>query len=184
MKGPVHDYLTAHRREIIDQLVGWVRLRSVAGLPEHDADLLRSANWLAGTLRDTGFILSSGSGHSEISRRRPAWQISTTTRASSGRASTSSATLVRPPATHPAAPIPTRTQPKEPKAAVIRTPGTAHPRTRETNYLVKRMTTRCYASPISDGGRARQHLHEPPARPSSPTQARRSVVPAIDRRRR
>jgi acetylornithine deacetylase/succinyl-diaminopimelate desuccinylase-like protein len=55
MSGPAHVYLTEHRKDVIDQLIGWVRLRSVAGLPEHDADLLRSANWLAGTLRDTGF---------------------------------------------------------------------------------------------------------------------------------
>ena len=55
MSGPVHDYLADHRDRIVDELVGWVRLRSVAGVPEHEIDLLRSANWLAGALRDTGF---------------------------------------------------------------------------------------------------------------------------------
>jgi acetylornithine deacetylase/succinyl-diaminopimelate desuccinylase-like protein len=55
MTGPVHDYLAAHRGQLVDQLSGWLRLRSVAGMPEHDVDLLRSANWLVGTLRETGF---------------------------------------------------------------------------------------------------------------------------------
>ncbi|GGP85913.1 M20/M25/M40 family metallo-hydrolase [Saccharothrix coeruleofusca] len=51
----VRDYLTEHRDRMIEELIGWVRLRSVAGLPEHDPDLIRSANWLAGVLRETGF---------------------------------------------------------------------------------------------------------------------------------
>jgi acetylornithine deacetylase/succinyl-diaminopimelate desuccinylase-like protein len=51
----VHGYVTEHTQELIDHLIGWVRLRSVAGLAEHDVDLRRSANWLAGVLRDTGF---------------------------------------------------------------------------------------------------------------------------------
>ncbi|HKG51697.1 MAG TPA: M20/M25/M40 family metallo-hydrolase [Actinomycetales bacterium] len=51
----VHRYVADHIDELVDHLIGWVRLRSVAGLPEHDPDLRRSANWLAGVLRDTGF---------------------------------------------------------------------------------------------------------------------------------
>jgi acetylornithine deacetylase/succinyl-diaminopimelate desuccinylase-like protein len=51
----VHDYLAGHRDQLVDQLVGWVRLRSVASVPEHEVDLIRSANWLAGALRETGF---------------------------------------------------------------------------------------------------------------------------------
>jgi acetylornithine deacetylase/succinyl-diaminopimelate desuccinylase-like protein len=51
----VHDYLSAHRQHLIEELTGWIRLRSVAGLPEHDVDLIRSANWLAAALRDIGF---------------------------------------------------------------------------------------------------------------------------------
>ncbi|MFG1926488.1 M20/M25/M40 family metallo-hydrolase [Cryptosporangium sp. NPDC048952] len=51
----ISDFLGAHRARILDELVGWVRLRSVAGLPEHEIDLRRSANWLAGALRDVGF---------------------------------------------------------------------------------------------------------------------------------
>jgi acetylornithine deacetylase/succinyl-diaminopimelate desuccinylase-like protein len=49
------DHLDAHRGQILDELIGWARIRSVAGLPEHEIDLRRSANWLAGALRGTGF---------------------------------------------------------------------------------------------------------------------------------
>ncbi|GAA3395793.1 M20/M25/M40 family metallo-hydrolase [Cryptosporangium minutisporangium] len=52
------DYLDAHRARLIEELIGWVRLRSVAGVPEYEIDLRRSANWLAGALRDTGFPLT------------------------------------------------------------------------------------------------------------------------------
>ncbi|SNY54545.1 M20/M25/M40 family metallo-hydrolase [Paractinoplanes atraurantiacus] len=48
-------FLAAHRAELIQQLAEWLRVPSVAGLPEHEIDVLRSANWLAGTLRRTGF---------------------------------------------------------------------------------------------------------------------------------
>ncbi|PWR06756.1 peptidase M20 [Micromonospora acroterricola] len=51
----VHDYLASRRADLVTELTGWMRLRSVAGVPEHVVDLTRSANWLAGTLRDTGF---------------------------------------------------------------------------------------------------------------------------------
>jgi len=51
----VHDYLNQHRDDLLNELIGWMRLRSVAGLPENEPDLIRSANWLAGTLRATGF---------------------------------------------------------------------------------------------------------------------------------
>jgi acetylornithine deacetylase/succinyl-diaminopimelate desuccinylase-like protein len=49
------DYLAEHRDQIVEELIGWVRLRSVAGLPERQIDLRRSANWLAGALRTIGF---------------------------------------------------------------------------------------------------------------------------------
>ncbi|MFL6125352.1 M20/M25/M40 family metallo-hydrolase [Actinophytocola sp.] len=55
MTGRVHSYLAQHREQLVDQLTGWVRLRSVAGTPEHEVDVVRSANWLAANLRDTGF---------------------------------------------------------------------------------------------------------------------------------
>ncbi|WP_410675907.1 M20/M25/M40 family metallo-hydrolase [Amycolatopsis sp. cmx-4-68] len=51
----VHGYLAEHRDRIVEELIGWARLRSVAGVPEHEIDLVRSANWLAGALRETGF---------------------------------------------------------------------------------------------------------------------------------
>jgi acetylornithine deacetylase/succinyl-diaminopimelate desuccinylase-like protein len=51
----VHGYLAEHRDRIVEELIGWVRLRSVAGVPEHEVDVVRSANWLAGALRETGF---------------------------------------------------------------------------------------------------------------------------------
>ncbi|GAA0486491.1 peptidase [Paractinoplanes deccanensis] len=51
----MHDYLTAHRADLTGQLIEWLRVPSVAGVPEHEIDLLRSANWLAGVLRGTGF---------------------------------------------------------------------------------------------------------------------------------
>jgi hypothetical protein len=31
----IDDYLTRHRQTVIDKLTGWVRLRSVGGVPEH-----------------------------------------------------------------------------------------------------------------------------------------------------
>src|SRR4051812_213247 len=55
MTAGVHDFLAGHRDALVEELSGWIRLRSVAGVPEHVIDVRRSANWLAGTLRDTGF---------------------------------------------------------------------------------------------------------------------------------
>jgi len=55
MGTPIRDYLDRQEDTIVAELTGWVRLRSVAGVPEHLIDLRRSANWLAGALRDTGF---------------------------------------------------------------------------------------------------------------------------------
>jgi acetylornithine deacetylase/succinyl-diaminopimelate desuccinylase-like protein len=61
---PVAGYLAQHSQDILEQLAGWVRLRSVAGMPEHQPDLARSANWLGAELRAVGFptveILSAG----------------------------------------------------------------------------------------------------------------------------
>lgn len=51
----MHSYLRAHLPEMLDGLKEWVRIPSVAAAPEHEHDLLRSAHWLAGALRDTGF---------------------------------------------------------------------------------------------------------------------------------
>ncbi|CCH19821.1 M20/M25/M40 family metallo-hydrolase [Micromonospora lupini] len=54
MTSDIHAYLDAHRQDLVEELIGWVRIRSVAGLPEREIEVLRSANWLAGTLRDLG----------------------------------------------------------------------------------------------------------------------------------
>ncbi|MCY1139769.1 M20/M25/M40 family metallo-hydrolase [Actinoplanes sp. Pm04-4] len=51
----MRDYLDQHRDELVNELIDWVRLRSVNGLPENEPDLIRSANWLAAALRATGF---------------------------------------------------------------------------------------------------------------------------------
>jgi acetylornithine deacetylase/succinyl-diaminopimelate desuccinylase-like protein len=48
-------YLAAQRTSLVQELMGWIRLRSVAGVPEHEIDVTRSANWLAATLRELGF---------------------------------------------------------------------------------------------------------------------------------
>ena len=51
----VRAYLTRHLPEMLDGLKEWVRIPSVAEVPEREHDLLRSAHWLAGALRDVGF---------------------------------------------------------------------------------------------------------------------------------
>lgn len=51
----VHDYLQVHAPLMLDRLSEWVRVPSVAGVPEHAQHLVRSANWLAGELRGIGF---------------------------------------------------------------------------------------------------------------------------------
>jgi acetylornithine deacetylase/succinyl-diaminopimelate desuccinylase-like protein len=55
MTSTIHDFLRGHREALVDELMSWVRLRSVAGVPGREPDLLRSANWLAAALRGTGF---------------------------------------------------------------------------------------------------------------------------------
>jgi acetylornithine deacetylase/succinyl-diaminopimelate desuccinylase-like protein len=51
----VHDFLTVHQSEIVDELSSWIKIASVAGDQEHLIDVVRSARWLAGTLREIGF---------------------------------------------------------------------------------------------------------------------------------
>lgn len=50
-----HAWLQANRDKLIHELSGWVRIPSVAGPSEHEADLRRSAQWLVAALRETGF---------------------------------------------------------------------------------------------------------------------------------
>jgi acetylornithine deacetylase/succinyl-diaminopimelate desuccinylase-like protein len=55
MSDGVRDFLDTHEGVMVEELIGWVRIRSVAGVPAHAPDLIRSANWLAAELRATGF---------------------------------------------------------------------------------------------------------------------------------
>ena len=48
-------FLAEHRTDLVDQLSEWVAIPSVAGMPEHEADVTRSANWLAAAFREAGF---------------------------------------------------------------------------------------------------------------------------------
>jgi hypothetical protein len=48
-------WLESRRDHLLAELIGWVRIRSVAGPAEHAIELRRSAQWLAGTLREVGF---------------------------------------------------------------------------------------------------------------------------------
>ncbi|TLM84508.1 M20 family dipeptidase [Pseudarthrobacter sp. NamE2] len=51
----LHAYVRSQRHEIERQLGEWVRVPGVLGDPAYIRDLLRSANWLAGALRELGF---------------------------------------------------------------------------------------------------------------------------------
>ncbi|MGX5358115.1 M20/M25/M40 family metallo-hydrolase [Kocuria sp. KH4] len=51
----VHSYLRAHLPQMLERLTEWVRIPSVAGVPERAHHLVRSANWLAAELRDLRF---------------------------------------------------------------------------------------------------------------------------------
>ncbi|SLK13948.1 M20/M25/M40 family metallo-hydrolase [Arthrobacter sp. P2b] len=51
----LHAYLRSHRGGIEKQLAEWVRVPGILGVPEHQRDLLRSANWLAAAFREAGF---------------------------------------------------------------------------------------------------------------------------------
>lgn len=51
----MHQYLHDRQSELVEELCRWVRIPSVAGEPDRQIDVLRSAHWLAGTLRAIGF---------------------------------------------------------------------------------------------------------------------------------
>ena len=59
MTGPeaaaVREWIAGRANQLVDELSDWVRIPSVAGVPAHEIDRVRSANWLAAALRDTGF---------------------------------------------------------------------------------------------------------------------------------
>lgn len=51
----IRAYVDAHADELVAQLAAWVRIPSVAGVPERERHVRRSASWLAGALRAIGF---------------------------------------------------------------------------------------------------------------------------------
>ncbi|GAA1352026.1 dipeptidase [Streptomyces beijiangensis] len=52
----VRTYIEAHRTAFLDDLADWLRIPSVSAQPDHDADVRRSADWLAAKLKETGFL--------------------------------------------------------------------------------------------------------------------------------
>ncbi|KUL49348.1 dipeptidase [Streptomyces sp. NRRL S-1521] len=51
----VRTYIENHRAAFLDELAEWLRIPSVSAQPEHAGDVCRSAEWLAGRLKETGF---------------------------------------------------------------------------------------------------------------------------------
>ncbi len=51
----INAYLGTHTDQLLGRLVEWVRIPSVAGVPQRAHHLVRSAHWLAGELRQVGF---------------------------------------------------------------------------------------------------------------------------------
>jgi acetylornithine deacetylase/succinyl-diaminopimelate desuccinylase-like protein len=66
----VRTYLDAHVTDLVEQLMEWIRLPSVAGSPERAPNIVRSANWLASALREAGFpsvrIVPTGDTHAVL----------------------------------------------------------------------------------------------------------------------
>ncbi|MDG4861929.1 dipeptidase [Streptomyces sp. T-3] len=54
----VRTYIAAHRTAFLEDLQDWLRIPSVSAQPEHATDVRRSADWLATTLKETGFPTS------------------------------------------------------------------------------------------------------------------------------
>ncbi|MEU1089330.1 dipeptidase [Streptomyces sp. NPDC005576] len=51
----VQPYIEQHRESFLEDLAAWLRIPSVSAQPEHAEDVRRSAAWLSGKLRETGF---------------------------------------------------------------------------------------------------------------------------------
>jgi acetylornithine deacetylase/succinyl-diaminopimelate desuccinylase-like protein len=51
----VRDYIAAHRAAFLADLVAWLVIPSISGDPRHEQAVRNSAEWLAATLRETGF---------------------------------------------------------------------------------------------------------------------------------
>jgi acetylornithine deacetylase/succinyl-diaminopimelate desuccinylase-like protein len=54
----VRSYVDTHAPLLVERLSEWIRIPSVAGVPERKHNLERSANWLAGELRGAGFPIT------------------------------------------------------------------------------------------------------------------------------
>ncbi|MGZ4593041.1 MAG: dipeptidase [Actinomycetes bacterium] len=52
---PVRDAVAKGADRFVAELIEWLRIPSISGDPENAADVHRSAEWLAGNLRETGF---------------------------------------------------------------------------------------------------------------------------------
>ncbi|MFB9463751.1 dipeptidase [Streptomyces cinereospinus] len=51
----VREYIDQHRAAFLADLAEWLRIPSVSAQPQHAPDVRRSADWLASTLKETGF---------------------------------------------------------------------------------------------------------------------------------
>jgi len=49
------DYVDAHRQQLLDDLDAWLRIPSISASPDHEPEVRRSAEWLAGRLTAAGF---------------------------------------------------------------------------------------------------------------------------------
>ncbi|HEY3737395.1 MAG TPA: dipeptidase [Jatrophihabitans sp.] len=49
------DYVNAHRDDLLADLDAWLRIPGISAQPEHHAEVLRSAEWIAGAARAVGF---------------------------------------------------------------------------------------------------------------------------------
>lgn len=82
----MHDSLREHQGALIDELSGWVRLRSVAGEPGRVPDLARSANCLAARLGEIGFpTVGAERSRGEPARTGQSRYVPSATAASRGR---------------------------------------------------------------------------------------------------
>ncbi len=51
----IRSYVTEHRDELLGNLDAWLRIQGISAQPEHHADVLASAQWLADTFTRVGF---------------------------------------------------------------------------------------------------------------------------------